>query len=470
MAEDLQTGICNGGSWWNPEGSGSFDAPTSMACSTAMADMIGGRAFCWSAASGDVSAGSASGSSIAFQESNHMLQHSGIRPLLIDSTIPSFRPVSSSMNWTPALFLHAVLQEDRGSRPYIRQDPPDASDQARTGVESSTVNPSTDMNQNLLVEQHHFSSGHEPSDAGVGSYQFMYGNRLMNGYQSPTTSYQGSSNELWQPSWAKFSHQFLKSSLPKQQSNNQLQFINNTPFWNASAAASVSEVRSALCSPANLQFDLQPRTIYRNLTAKVPTIGSCIFLLTIEVSEHECILGRLTVQLNPEGTHDSCSSSTMKTGSEPAAAKKLRTETPSPLPTFKVRKEKLGDRITALQQIVSPFGKASERFKQITCADPKPVHLTGCRSNAAFRDGDGGSSLPPFFQSPTKECEPANGCGIHVCETVSRLTSRCPVGKPSPGVQLVAHRRSGWPRSTERDQKKRCFMDLSRPFASADPN
>ncbi|RWV91748.1 hypothetical protein GW17_00045934 [Ensete ventricosum] len=337
MAEDLQTGICNGGSWWNPEGSGSFDAPTSMACSTAMADMIGGRAFCWSAASGDVSAGSASGSSIAFQESNHMLQHSGIRPLLIDSTIPSFRPVSSSMNWTPALLyggrpessLHAVLQEDRGSRPYIRQDPPDASDQARTGVESSTVNPSTDMNQNLLVEQHHFSSGHEPSDAGVGSYQFMYGNRLMNGYQSPTTSYQGSSNELWQPSWAKFSHQFLKSSLPKQQSNNQLQFINNTPFWNASAAASVSEVRSALCSPANLQFDLQPRTIYRNLTAK----------------------------MNPEGTHDSCSSSTMKTGSEPAAAKKLRTETPSPLPTFKVRKEKLGDRITALQQIVSPFGK-----------------------------------------------------------------------------------------------------------------
>ncbi|GAB2298784.1 hypothetical protein Dimus_032862 [Dionaea muscipula] len=37
--------------------------------------------------------------------------------------------------------------------------------------------------------------------------------------------------------------------------------------------------------------------------------------------------------------------------------KKPRIETPSPLPTFKVRKEKLGDRITALQQLVSPFGK-----------------------------------------------------------------------------------------------------------------
>ncbi|KAL2932134.1 hypothetical protein RDABS01_037544 [Bienertia sinuspersici] len=38
-------------------------------------------------------------------------------------------------------------------------------------------------------------------------------------------------------------------------------------------------------------------------------------------------------------------------------AKRARIETPSSLPTFKVRKEKLGDRITALQQLVSPFGK-----------------------------------------------------------------------------------------------------------------
>ncbi|KAI3745454.1 hypothetical protein L1987_58566 [Smallanthus sonchifolius] len=37
--------------------------------------------------------------------------------------------------------------------------------------------------------------------------------------------------------------------------------------------------------------------------------------------------------------------------------KRPRLETPSPLPTFKVRKEKLGDRITALLQLVSPFGK-----------------------------------------------------------------------------------------------------------------
>ncbi|CAD6236472.1 unnamed protein product [Miscanthus lutarioriparius] len=58
---------------------------------------------------------------------------------------------------------------------------------------------------------------------------------------------------------------------------------------------------------------------------------------------------------------DDCSPppATRKSVSEPptTAAKRPRIEAPSPLPTFKVRKEKLGDRITALQQLVSPFGK-----------------------------------------------------------------------------------------------------------------
>ncbi|GAV78418.1 hypothetical protein CFOL_v3_21886 [Cephalotus follicularis] len=39
------------------------------------------------------------------------------------------------------------------------------------------------------------------------------------------------------------------------------------------------------------------------------------------------------------------------------ALKKARVQPSSTLPTFKVRKEKLGDRITALHQLVSPFGK-----------------------------------------------------------------------------------------------------------------
>ncbi|CAM8983704.1 unnamed protein product [Rhodiola kirilowii] len=46
-----------------------------------------------------------------------------------------------------------------------------------------------------------------------------------------------------------------------------------------------------------------------------------------------------------------------KTTTSDEMYKRPRIETPSSLPTFKVRKEKLGDRITALQQLVSPFGK-----------------------------------------------------------------------------------------------------------------
>ncbi|KAK4368345.1 hypothetical protein RND71_012137 [Anisodus tanguticus] len=62
---------------------------------------------------------------------------------------------------------------------------------------------------------------------------------------------------------------------------------------------------------------------------------------------------------NIEEIRESKSSSVTKhisTNDEPTY-KRPRIDTPSPLPTFKVRKEKLGDRITALQQLVSPFGK-----------------------------------------------------------------------------------------------------------------
>ncbi|KAG2626556.1 hypothetical protein PVAP13_3KG368500 [Panicum virgatum] len=61
-------------------------------------------------------------------------------------------------------------------------------------------------------------------------------------------------------------------------------------------------------------------------------------------------LERKAFESNNEPVQDTCSSATTR-------SKKPRIATPSPLPTFKVRKEKLGDRITALQQLVSPFGK-----------------------------------------------------------------------------------------------------------------
>ncbi|CAN4116646.1 unnamed protein product [Withania somnifera] len=60
---------------------------------------------------------------------------------------------------------------------------------------------------------------------------------------------------------------------------------------------------------------------------------------------------------NIEEIGESTSSSLAKNRTNEPTYKRPRIRTPSPLPTFKVRKEKFGDRITALQQLVSPFGK-----------------------------------------------------------------------------------------------------------------
>lgn len=46
-----------------------------------------------------------------------------------------------------------------------------------------------------------------------------------------------------------------------------------------------------------------------------------------------------------------------KNGGGETLFKRSRIETSSPMSTFKGRKEKMGDRITTLQQLVSPFGK-----------------------------------------------------------------------------------------------------------------
>ncbi|KAL0306444.1 UNVERIFIED_CONTAM: Transcription factor [Sesamum radiatum] len=56
-------------------------------------------------------------------------------------------------------------------------------------------------------------------------------------------------------------------------------------------------------------------------------------------------------------TRDLSTTTTKKNSTETSKQRPRSNETPSSLPAFKVRKEKMGDRITALQQLVSPFGK-----------------------------------------------------------------------------------------------------------------
>ncbi|CAH1444472.1 unnamed protein product [Lactuca virosa] len=87
---------------------------------------------------------------------------------------------------------------------------------------------------------------------------------------------------------------------------NQLHFSNNTRFWNV-AETGVSNIRASFFPSFQMQLPLS------------------------------------TIEDKPKITEPS--------------TKRPKNDHQSPLPSFKVKKEKMGDRITALQQLVSPFGK-----------------------------------------------------------------------------------------------------------------
>ncbi|KAK8575324.1 hypothetical protein V6N13_033427 [Hibiscus sabdariffa] len=136
---------------------------------------------------------------------------------------------------------------------------------------------------------------------------------------SATSHYGADANE---------SSPFTRPSLPKQQPSS-LQFSNSTPFRNVSAAG-INDVETGLLPSPNSQF------------------------LVEKAEKPNCLSP--TTKINSGEVRNSAAAA-MKKGSSEPASKRPKLETPSPLPTFKVRKEKLGDRITALQQLVSPFGK-----------------------------------------------------------------------------------------------------------------
>ncbi|XP_051124787.1 transcription factor bHLH123-like isoform X2 [Andrographis paniculata] len=130
-------------------------------------------------------------------------------------------------------------------------------------------------------------------------------------------------------SWNKFPQSFLRTSPPPPPppsgGGTHLHFTNNTPFWNASA-------RTSTMSDARSSF-------FPDIQTQIPTPP--------------------TFDEKPKSSSDLSTSTTKKSSTETTTSNKRgRNETPSPLPAaFKVRKEKMGDRITALQQLVSPFGK-----------------------------------------------------------------------------------------------------------------
>ncbi|XP_065864560.1 transcription factor bHLH123 isoform X2 [Euphorbia lathyris] len=261
---------------------------------------------------------------------------------------------SPAMDWNQALLrgenskhessFRSMLQENSSyhHHQHQQQQQQESSGQVQWGRDSSIndqFNKQIHQRGFSLDQQPQFSPHESSTDSTVTCQGFQIDSSAI--YGSPSTMLQGllgSDNQQQQqqsannysygtnygnelvPCWSKVP-QFLRNSPPKQTPQNQLHFSNNAPFWNASAG-SMNEVRPSFFNSVQPQFPAS------NFEEKPKNINQ---------------------------VRDS-STTVKKSGNEPAT-KRPRNETPSPVPAFKVRKEKMGDRITALQQLVSPFGK-----------------------------------------------------------------------------------------------------------------
>ncbi|CAH2053200.1 unnamed protein product [Thlaspi arvense] len=164
------------------------------------------------------------------------------------------------------------------------------------------------FNLPVSSDQQQPSRNHQQSNLGYSQYGSSTGNYDQMATALPST-------------W------FLRSSPPKPHS--PLRFSNNATFWNPAAAGNAGFPPHDVSS--NFFPALQPPQIHPPSFDEQPK----------NISE----------------IRDSSSSEVKRGGGDQPAAKRAKSEAASPSPAFKVRKEKMGDRIAALQQLVSPFGK-----------------------------------------------------------------------------------------------------------------
>ncbi|XP_062013356.1 transcription factor bHLH112-like isoform X2 [Rosa rugosa] len=351
MAEEYQGGIC-GGNWWSsasrhalvatsPCAVGFNDHMGSFGCPNDV-DMIKSRSTC---------------GGFGLNSSSSALPSDLNQALLLRSS--SGRGESN--------FHNSMLQEEMGSfkQPMNNQDFPLDQSSSSSGfpITSSPANNSYGGGFPSQLLQ----SLYDPEEVVVPQPQlqslFNNGSSSMSYSSAESYGTLGSNDLLSSPTssttcWPRYSPSCLRPSLqPRQQQQQQprggsgsgggggLHFSNiNTPFWNAPAAALNHDIRSTGLFPSLSQSQ------YTAPTAAI-------------YDEHKPITsGNFTKPTTNEDVQDSSSSTVKKSGSSFCSStepvfKRARIETPSPLPTFKVRKEKLGDRITALQQLVSPFGK-----------------------------------------------------------------------------------------------------------------
>ncbi|KAI3457030.1 hypothetical protein Pfo_013693 [Paulownia fortunei] len=367
MADEFQLGS---GNWWDTSRNRFDGGTTPASISTTLASFGWPTEMVDMKSRSSMDSGTASGGSLVLQGCHDQSSAGGSGGVLANPNLQMMGLGLSSqgMDWNQALFrgekaesgFRSMLQEDLSSNTsnFQQESGAAASSQEHwrqklysgASPEDSSVNDLKQINRGFSLDQPQFSQASSNGSTitsqnlttsfqvdSASAYGLLlsenqqqhstYENQPMS-YPYPSSGYGANAAELI-PSWNKFP-QFLRQSPPKQPpppplaSSSHLHFTNNTPFWNASAPASaMTDARSTFFPalqtqiPAAPPFDEKPKN-------------------TSEVRDL---------------------STTTKKNSTETSNKRPRNETPSPLPSFKVRKEKMGDRITALQQLVSPFGK-----------------------------------------------------------------------------------------------------------------
>ncbi|XP_038691873.1 transcription factor bHLH112-like isoform X2 [Tripterygium wilfordii] len=335
MAEEFHAGVCGGG-WWNMDSSrsvlagGSAITSHDMGWGLDLVDMKTTRSCHDQDSNNSALADSFQTSQKPQQQQQTDSDHSGgssNSTVLIDSTLQVLGfGLQSSSDWNRALL--------------------------STGEDSSVLNNFTAMNQEFCLDQQRQNSINTRSNCTTSceslSAGFPVSATASYGYNStviqsllfepaddPQSAHQSLFNnypsnygtdlndQLMPASWPQLSpNNYLKPSLPKQLQPTSLHFTNNKPFLVSSSGTALNDEKAAR---------------FFHSTQQAQFLGPSTF-----EKKPDCSTLATTVN---------------KGSSNEPAFKRPRMETPSPLPTFKVRKEKLGDRITALQQLVSPFGK-----------------------------------------------------------------------------------------------------------------
>ncbi|CAI9784159.1 unnamed protein product [Fraxinus pennsylvanica] len=350
MADEFHLG--SGGNWWDTSRN-RFETGSSAQKSSISTTLNSLASFGWTMemvddkARSSVDTGTVPGSSMVFQDS-HKLQgqdQSSGGALLADPNLHmmALGLSSQAMDWNQSLIrggektessFRSMLQEDlsnsnRNFHQVTGAAP--SQDQWREKLysansEDSNVNEYKQINRvysldgtgetesTTITSQQGLATSFPVDSAAYGlllsenqPHHSAYKKRPMN---FPYPMNYGSNT-------GEFPQTFLRTTVPQKQPPGNIYFTNKTPFWNAS--------------------DDVPHSFLSSLPTPIPT--PALDEKPKNISE-----------IRDLGT-------TAKKTSTQVSNKRPKNETPSPLPAFKVRKEKMGDRITALQQLVSPFGK-----------------------------------------------------------------------------------------------------------------